>query len=515
MHRGWVAGNFEIPPVKTEKDLPIAQRNAYLKALSALEMKNYGLVSSLLGKLVVEEPEFLAGRRLLREAQIMRSKGKSSFLGLSGSGISLGRGKVKKLVESGEWNAAFAEAEKALEGDPTGAQPNKDLHDAAEAAAAVARQESAPLQVAFDAATDDGKEAAARQLDAAQDKVRTYEAIARFALETTAHDPKNTKAKHELGDYLMRIQEFDEASKVFEDILRKNPIDTDARDKAKEAAARRSMQRGKLGTASFAELVKQRQDAAKSGGEKVVGAEDSPEELARIVYQAHEAGTPNNEAARKLADLYFNREDYDNALEYYRYLSALANETDPGLLRKISDTEVRKLTRSIADKEREMATLAPDSPEAAALRAEIDELRRGKAEQMLGEARKRVERNPTDLQYRFELGEQLVLAGHYKEAIPELQKARSNPNTRTKALNMLGKCYTERSMLDLAAKTLTDAASEIPGMDGTKKDILYNLGLVYERMGNTDKSLECMKEIYEVDYGYLDVAERVEASYTA
>jgi tetratricopeptide (TPR) repeat protein len=143
----------------------------------------------------------------------------------------------------------------------------------------------------------------------------------------------------------------------------------------------------------------------------------------------------------------------------------------------------------------------------------LDELKRGKAEQMLGEARKRVERNPTDLQYRFELGEQLVLAGHYKEAIPELQKARSNPNTRTKALNMLGKCYTERNMLDLAAKTLTDAASEIPGMDGTKKDILYNLGLVYERMGNAEKSLECMKEIYEVDYGYLDVARRVEDSY--
>jgi tetratricopeptide (TPR) repeat protein len=169
----------------------------------------------------------------------------------------------------------------------------------------------------------------------------------------------------------------------------------------------------------------------------------------------------------------------------------------------------------ITDKEKELAAMPSGDPAATALRDEVEELKRGRAEQMLGEARKRVERNPTDLQYRFELGEQLVLAGHYKDAIAELQKARSNPNTRTKALNYLGKCYTERNMLDLAAKTLTDAASEIPGMDGTKKDIMYNLGLVYERMGNMEKSLECMKEIYEVDYGYLDVAERVEASYTA
>jgi tetratricopeptide (TPR) repeat protein len=509
------AGNFNGPPVKTEKDLPLAKRNAYLKALSALELGNHGLVISLLGPLVAEEPEFLAGRKALREAQVMRSRGKSSFLGLSGGGISLGRGKVKKLIESGDFKAALAEAEKALETDPTGAQANKDLHEAAEAAAAVEREVVRPLQAEFDQAAPEAKEATARQLDAAVGKLRTYEAIARFALETIALDPKNTKAKHELGDYFMRIEEFDEAAKVFDEIVRKNRGDLDAAGKAKEAAARRSMQRGKLGTSSFADLVKQRQEASKAGGEKVVGAGESAEELARIIYEAHEAGNPDREAARKLADLFFNKEDYGNALEYYRYLSALANDTDPGLLRKVSEAEVRRSMRLIADKERELASLAPDDEAAAPLRAELDELKRAKAEQMLDEARKRVERNPTDLQYRFELGEQLVLAGHYKEAIPELQKARSNPNTRTKALNMLGKCYTERNMLDLAAKTLTDAVSEIPGMDGTKKDILYNLGLVYERMGNAEKSLECMKEIYEVDYGYLDVAARVEDSYTA
>jgi tetratricopeptide (TPR) repeat protein len=499
--------------VKTEKDLPLAKRNAYLKALSALELGNHGLVVSMLGPLVAEEPEFLAGRKLLREAQVMRSKGKSSFLGLSGGGLSLGRGKVKKLIESGDCRAALAEAEKGLESDPMGSQPNRELHDAAEAAAAAARVEMASRQAGFDASPEEGKENAARHLDTAREKVRVFETIARFALETIALDPKNTKVRHDLGDYLMRIEDYDEASKAYDEILRRNPMDLDARDKAKEAAARRSMQRGKLGTSTFAELVKQRQQGGAE--EKVVTVGESAEDLARVVYEAHEAGNPDREAARKLADIHYAKEDYDQALEYYRYLSALANDTDPGLLRKISDTEVRKISTAIAFKEKELTAMAPDSPEAVALRAELDDLRRGKAEQMLGEARKRVERNPTDLQYRFELGEQMVLAGHYKEAIPELQKARSNPNTRTKALNMLGKCYTERNMLDLAAKTLTDAASEIPGMDGTKKDILYNLGLVYERMGDAGKSLDCMKEIYEVDYGYLDVAARVESSYSA
>lgn len=502
--------------MKTEKDLPDAKRSAYLKSMSALEMRNYGLVVTLMAPIVAEEPEFIAGRRLIREAEVLRSRAaKSSFLGISTGGLTLGKSKAQRALETGDWKAAMAAAEKALETEPLSPQANGDLHAAAETAAKAEREEIAnKLEPAVESAPEESRGAAIKALDAARQRMRAFETVARFALETIALDPKNGKARHDVGKYLLQIEEFEEASKLFEDILKKDPGDLEARDRAKEAAARRSMQRGKLGekNTTFAELVKQRQQTE---GEKTVAASESADDLARKVFDAHEAGTPDQESARKLADLYFNREDYANALEYYQYLSGLAEGTDPGLLRKISDTQVRVLSQSIAEKEKALAALAADDPAAAAIRAEIEELRRGKAEQTLGEARKRVERNPTDLQYRFELGEQLVLAGHYKDAIPELQKARTNPNTRTRALNLLGRCYTERNMLDLAAKTLTDAASEIPGMDGTKKDILYSLGLVYERMGDAAKSLDCMKQIYEVDYGYLDVAERVEASYTA
>jgi hypothetical protein len=80
-------------------------------------------------------------------------------------------------------------------------------------------------------------------------------------------------------------------------------------------------------------------------------------------------------------------------------------------------------------------------------------------------------------------------------------------------MSLLGQCFTARNMLDLAAKTLSDAASELSAMDSVKKDIIYNLGLTYEKMDNMQKSVDCMKQIYEVDYGYRDVATRVEGSY--
>ena len=50
-------------------------------------------------------------------------------------------------------------------------------------------------------------------------------------------------------------------------------------------------------------------------------------------------------------------------------------------------------------------------------------------------------------------------------------------------------------------------------MDAMKKEIVYNLGLVYQRMGEREKSLACMKQIYELEHGYRDVATRVESSY--
>ena len=68
-------------------------------------------------------------------------------------------------------------------------------------------------------------------------------------------------------------------------------------------------------------------------------------------------------------------------------------------------------------------------------------------------------------------------------------------------------------MYDFAAKTLSDAAAELTLMDAVKKDVVYNLGLVFDKMDDKEKSIACMKQIYEIDYGYRDVAARVEGSY--
>jgi tetratricopeptide (TPR) repeat protein len=80
-------------------------------------------------------------------------------------------------------------------------------------------------------------------------------------------------------------------------------------------------------------------------------------------------------------------------------------------------------------------------------------------------------------------------------------------------LLLLGRTFKAKQMFDLAIKQLSDALADLTAMDSTKKEVLYEKGLIHNEMGNKEAALECYKQIYEVDYGYRDVAQRVESSY--
>ena len=79
---------------------------------------------------------------------------------------------------------------------------------------------------------------------------------------------------------------------------------------------------------------------------------------------------------------------------------------------------------------------------------------------------------------------------------------------------LLGRCFERKNMNDLAKGSFIEANKELAIMDNTKKEVLYELAMVYEKINKRDEYLEALKEIYNNDYGYRDVAKRVESSYT-
>jgi tetratricopeptide (TPR) repeat protein len=131
----------------------------------------------------------------------------------------------------------------------------------------------------------------------------------------------------------------------------------------------------------------------------------------------------------------------------------------------------------------------------------------------LAECQKRAERFSTDLQIRFELGQLYFQMGKITEAMKEFQKAQGNPHRRIQALSYLGQCFARRGINDLAATTFQDAIKEKVVFDDEKKELVYLLGSVYEKMAKREEAIAQFKLIYGVDVGYKDVAEKIDAYY--
>ena len=464
--------------VKTEKELSEDQHAHWLKAVAAIELRNFGYAISLLQGILKQEPQFLTGRQLLRRTEVTRLKAaKKKFFNVSTASVAVMKAQREMKKDA---KRAVELIEKILEDEPYNKQANLALKDAAVAAG--------------------------------------WLETGVFALQTLLEEnARDTKLLHQLARLYHELGESEREVEIYNRISAIDPADAAAMRLGKDASARDSMKSGGwAAAASYRDLIKDKEAAVSLEQQsRMQLTEESLGRQIAEVYALHEAEPQNIDIARRLGALSEQKDDLDAAIAWYRYASDLTQGSDPGVIRKISDLRVKVTEREIAALEESIANHAGDTMVLTEKNSALAAAKKRRAEMLIEEARKRVERNPTDLQFRFELGEHLMNAGHFREGLPELQRARQNPNARLKAMNGMGRCYRELGMFDLAAKQLEEAAREIATMDATKKEIVYNLGLVYERMGNREKSLACMKQIYEADYGYKDVATRVESSYAA
>lgn len=463
-------------PVHTEKDLDEQTRAHWLKAVAAMEMRNFPYAISLLQGILKRAPEFLTARRLLRRAEITRWRAeKKSFLNISTASLAVMKAQRELKRDAPR---AIELIEKVLETEPFNRQANLLLKQAAVAA--------------------------------------RWPEIAIMALETLLEEkPRDTKILHELGRLYHDLGENERAVDVYNRISEIDPLDADAQRLGKDAAARASMKSGGwTQAASYRDLIKDKSTAIslEQQSRMQLSGESLEQQIAEL-YEQHQADPQSVDLARRLGRLYEQKEDLETAAAWLRYAADLTHGTDTGLTRKLADVQMKISERAIRGLEEALAAVDPRDPSYAMRAAEFEQAKTQRASLLVEETRARVERNPTDLQLRLELGQHLMDAQRYREALPELQRARQTPNARLKAMTLLGRCYRELGMLDLAAHQLEEAAGEVISMDSTKKEIVYELGLVYNAIGDAAKSIGCMKQIYEADYGYRDVAQRVEESY--
>jgi tetratricopeptide (TPR) repeat protein len=190
-------------------------------------------------------------------------------------------------------------------------------------------------------------------------------------------------------------------------------------------------------------------------------------------------------------------------LELYGRIKNSEMGNEPTLDQAITETTVRRFDQQIA----ELNPFGANHAEA------IAKIQADKLNFQMAETQKRVEKYPTDLAIRFEMGVLNFQAGKINEALADFQKAQNNPNKKIAAMSYLAQCFAQKKMFDSAVRTLQNVIKEKLVFDEEKKDLIYNLGCVLETMGKKAEAHEQFLLIYETDAAYKDVSAKVDAFY--
>jgi len=458
---------------KSLREIPRDLREAYEKGMAALQRNNLDYAIAFFTQTLTREPAFYDCREALRAAQFKKSGGGRSFLKKTFGGLSSSPlvAKAQLTLRTNPVEAINA-CEQILNSDPTSVSAHKVLAEAAIAA----------------------------------DLPKTAALSLKIALKNSPRDREITML---LGDALAAAGQIDEAEEVLGDYVRAKPLDAEVAQQLKNISARRTMseagyEKVATGETSYRDLLKNKEEATTLEHEKrEVKSDDVTERLIRE-NEARLAREPDNlKLLRATAQLYAQQKDFDRALEYLNRIVATEGAADPSLERLISETTLRRVDHLISQ-------LDANDPDQA---AQIEQMKSERATFLLADAQRRAEKYPTDLDIRFELAKLYFEAGKISEAIQEFQKAQNNPHRRLAAMSFLGQCFARRGMNDLAARKLQDAIKEKQIFDDEKKELIYNLGTVLEKMGKKEEAIEQFKLIYETDIGYRDVAAKVDAYY--
>jgi len=462
-----------------EKEIGEISRDArvlFNKANEAAQRENLDYAIALYNQVLEKEPGFFECRKALRELQFRKTGGGGGFF--------------KKMLSGASSSPLVAKGQIALRGNPAGA-----------------------LAIAEQILNSDPNSSAGHRLIVQAALALELPRTGTMSLEILVkNSPKDKNLAIEFANALSASGgDTKRGEQVLMELLRHSPNDGELNQALKNLSARTTMDEGGYaalegGQGSYRDILKDKKEAVSLEQEKrVVKTEDTTERLIGE-YETRLQTEPNNlKLIRSLAELYTQKNQFDRAMAFYDRVKNSEMGNDPSLERAMANTIVRRY-------DFQLEQLDPAAPDFA---QQKEKIAAEKLNYQITECQQRVEKYPTDLAIRYEMGQLYFQAGKLTEAIQEFQKAQGNPHKRLSAMGYLAQCYARRKMYDLAARTLQNAIKEKVVFDEEKKDLVYNLGCVLESMGKKEEAIEQLKLIYEMDIGYKDVAAKVDAYYAA
>jgi tetratricopeptide (TPR) repeat protein len=310
--------------------------------------------------------------------------------------------------------------------------------------------------------------------------------------------PRCLEACRAAGGLFYSQGKVQEALAMYEQALKIDPRDQESLKARKDLAAEGALRSTGIDKAqSSRELIKDKESQRQLERQErlQLSADEIETELTDIEGKLQTA-PEDKKLLRRAARLREMAKDLAGALDAAEQLQRL----EPG------DGEVQELVGDLRIRLQEQmvqkAEKAGDQGAAARARATLQQLR-------VGEARRRVDRNPTDLGARFDLGAGLLAAGDVDAAIAELQQAIKDPRKKTEALFQLGRAFQQKNLPELALGQY-DKALAASGSGPAAREALYEMGNICQALGKRDEALRHFARILEQDIGFRDVTKKVE-----
>jgi tetratricopeptide (TPR) repeat protein len=370
---------------------------------------------------------------------------------------------------------------------------------------------SEALYIAEQILNSDPNSAAAHKLLGEAAMIADLPKTAILSLEIVVkNSPKDDEAKKNLARAYSAAGQGDKAEAIFAELIRLQPGNLRLVQELKDISAKKTLKEGGYealsgGAGSYRDILKDKDQAVAMEQEnRQVKSGDLAQKMIAELEQRLAAEPKNLKLLRNVAELYEQQKDFDKALETYQRIVTQEGNTDASLQKVISETTVKRFDHLIGQ-------LDPQAPDYA---AEAQRLQTERNTFLLADCEQRVERYPNDLVIRFELAKLYFQTGKIREAIREFQKAQNNPNKRIQSLSYLGQCFAQLGMNDMAARSLQNALKEKLAFDEEKKEMIYALATVLDKMGKKEEAMDQYKIIYEVDSGYKDIADKVEGGYS-
>lgn len=321
--------------------------------------------------------------------------------------------------------------------------------------------------------------------------------------------PAHVKTLRRLAHMYEERNDITRAMQRYQLILQHKPQDIEANKQLHNLAASESIQEGWDESETFRDKIRDKEQAERlEQGEHIVrSAAQATDSIKRVVKDIEE--NPDSAVLwAELGDLEQRRDGYEKSIEAYNK----ALEIDPRnqlYVQKLQDAKLGRFDKGIRD----LKAAAEAAPDDKSLAKDAADAEQEKQAFWLDELKRRSDERPTDTALRFELGNVLFENGQINEATAAFQRVVRDPKFRVAATAMIGKCFAVKGLDELAIEQFERALEGSGMMEEAGKDIAYNLGALYEKIENYAAAEEAYKKIFEIDIGYRDIAEKMEAVY--